>query len=144
MRTLAKNKQKMWYSLQGDTGDGYEHDSDGNVLFDDVGGKKIPRTSTQKKTGYLTPVEFAGNIHNNSGEARNTFYGISTEGYDAVLYDVKGQLPITETSLIWYQHEPVVAEDGTVDESSADYIVKRVPPALNEVVYLLTKVSQSE
>lgn len=144
MRTLAKNKQKMWYSNLSSAGDGYEHDSDGNIVYDLIDGEKVPRESSQRGVGYESPVEFVGNIHSSGGEAQSTFYGVSTDGYDAVLYDVKGQLPITETTLIWYQHTPEVSDDGTFDPQSADYVVKRVPPALNEVVYLLQKISNEQ
>ena len=45
-------------------------------------------------------------------------------------------LPITETSLIWIETEPVI-NAGVVDESSADYSVVAVARSLNSVVYAL-------
>lgn len=47
-------------------------------------------------------------------------------------------MPITETSLVWYETEPVLMEDGTADPASADYEVA-APPAdgLNELVIAL-------
>ena len=40
---------------------------------------------------------------------------------------MKKDLPITETSLIWYGMEPVLLEDGSADPSSADYKVAAAP-----------------
>ena len=36
-------------------------------------------------------------------------------------------LPITETSLIWYETKPVLLEDGSADPNSADYKVAAMP-----------------
>ena len=36
-------------------------------------------------------------------------------------------MPITETSLIWYETKPVLLEDGSADPSSADYKVAAMP-----------------
>lgn len=96
-------------------------------------------------------------------------YGISTGDFEAVLCMHKGELPINERSLIWYANKPkyisegdgevaeIYSDDGSqiiteggeiieieystfhVDPKSADYRVKRVPPCLDEIIYLLGK-----
>ena len=40
---------------------------------------------------------------------------------------MKKDLPITETSLIWYETEPILLEDGLANPNSADYKVAAAP-----------------
>ena len=42
MRTLNRNKQKMYYSLQDGTSPVYMTDDDGNVKYIEVDGEQIP------------------------------------------------------------------------------------------------------
>ena len=133
MRTLKKNKQKMYYALFSDAIPVYDYyiDSDGN---------KIPLDTGEFQIGYYEPKEFHGNIAMSGGESRNVEYGIDTSQYSAVLLVGKELLPIDETSVIWFETEPVYGPDGSVDGNSADYTVVKVVPSLNEVKYLLKKV----
>lgn len=133
MRTLTKNKQKMYYSLQiGEVPD-YEYytDSDGN---------KIPLETGEYKIGYGEPVEFFGNIAMSGGESEAVEFGLDMSQYSAVLIVDKGLLPIDETSRIWHTTEPVMNDDGTVDEFTADYTVVKLSPSLNVDKYVLKKV----
>jgi hypothetical protein len=55
----------------------------------------------------------------------------------------KGEIPISETSLIWFQTPPTtkVIEGITyADDSTADYRVLKVSPSLNVDRYILDKV----
>lgn len=52
-------------------------------------------------------------------------------------------LPISETSLIWFETEPQYNEDETVDSSSADYAVVAEARSLNNVVYAIKKLAKS-
>ena len=62
---------------------------------------------------------------------------------EAVLVQNKGELPITETSLLWYQTPPqtkIIDEKTYADDSTADYKVLKVIPSLNNDRYILSKV----
>lgn len=140
MRSLSRNKQKMFYSLHGEREPIYARDEDGNIIYDTLpDGQTVPRETGELTNGYQEPIEFFGNIARGAGVADTMPYGIDLSGYDAILYVPKDLLPLTEMTLIWYQSEPVM-KNGKVDESSADYRVKRVPPCLDEMTYLLEGV----
>lgn len=140
MRTAAKNKQKMYYSLY--TGDApvYETDAYGNIVYIEVDGERIPVETGELKKGYSTPTEFYGNITMSGGESEAVEFGVNLAEYEAVLLLAKDSLPIDETSLIWLDTVPVIYADGTPDSLSADYTVIKVSPSLNFVRYVLKKV----
>lgn len=133
MRTLNRNKQKMFYSLYlGETpvydsyvdGDGFEHKVD----------------TGEKKASYSMPKVFYGNIAMSGGESEAVEFGLNLADYQAVLIMAKNTLPIDETSLIWLNTTPQYDTDGTPDQYSADYSVVKVSPSLNVDKYVLKKV----
>ena len=136
MRTLNKNKQAMWYSLQGKEEDRvpvYEYyiGSDGVEYPIETGEYKIP---------YQPPVKFEGNIATSGGDAEAVEYGLNLADYEAILIVDKDSLPITETSVIWHNTAPEYNKDGTVNQFSADYIVVKDSPSLNLAKYVLKEV----
>ena len=139
MRGASRNKQSMYYSLHGEGEPIYAKDEDGNIIYDTIDGERVARETGEMTNGYSEPILFKANLSRGAGMADTMPYGIDLSGYDAILYVPKGQLPLSEMDLIWYDHEPTY-KDGQIDESSADYLVKRVPPCLNEMVYLLVGV----
>ena len=143
MRTkklLQANKQKLQYSLFEGEQVIYKRDKDGNIVTRKIGDKDVPIEIGRQKNAYSNPVTFYGNIQDAGGEAEAEGFGLSVGNYDAVLYMVKNELPITETSRIWYNSEPKFKADGTVDEKSADYIVKKVPVGLDYQRYPLQRI----
>lgn len=142
MRSLNKNKQKLMYSLQVHKDNQYVYDEDGNMVFEEVDGQVVPKTTSSD--GYTVPEKFFGNIHSSGGAAEAQNYGVSTADYDAVLYTQKNAIELTETSLVWFENEPKFTDEDktTVDPNSADYKVYRVPPCLDERVYLLKRVDK--
>lgn len=140
MRTLAKNKQQMYYSLQVGEVPVYETDDEGNIIYITVDGEKIPVETGETKIGYGNPVEFFGNIAMSGGESEAVEFGLNLGDYSAVLITDKGYIPLNETSRIWHTTEPKMNEDGTVDEFTADYYVVKVSPSLNVDKYVLQKV----
>lgn len=146
MRQVAKNKQKLYYALvDGDQQPIYERDADGNIVYEEIDGDRVPKETGSWETPYSTPVKFYGNINTgNVGYTVARAYGISSGNFDAVLCMRKGEIPIDVTSLIWYDKEPVIRQDGTVDPKSANYSVRRVPPCLDEICYLLRKVDSND
>lgn len=144
MRNLRKNKQTMYYALLDKTQPIYEKDSDGNIVYIEINGVQVPVETGEKELVYGNPVKFRGNISMSGSESKETEYGIDTTDYDAVLMMQLDELPINETSIIWYK-SPIGYKDKDktiIDDKSADYVVKKLSPSLNQFKYLLGKVLQ--
>ena len=133
MRTLNKNKRKLHYALKESNTPTYETDADGNIIYDDDGN---PIVTGSNNISYTSAVEFLGNIALSGGEANEAEYGVDIGSYDAILITEKGLIPITETSLIWFQSD-VELVDGKPNPDSADYSVVKLKPSLNEDRYIL-------
>lgn len=142
MRTLRRNKQKLYYSLYKDSEPHYVLDEDGNriISYVDEDGNIYYLEDGVEDPSYTTPVMFYGNIAMSGGESEAVEYGLDLSQYSAVLIVAKGTIPIDETSLIWHETEPIINEDGTADEHSADYKVVKISPSLNFDKYVLQKV----
>ena len=142
MRLLRKNMQPMKYSLQDGRVPIYERDENGDIVYIEVDGKKIPVETGEYETGYSAPVDFMGNISMSGGEAEAKEFGMDIGDFDAVIVLEKDAVPITETSIIWHT-SPVKYKDEQntiVDSKSADYAVKRVSPSLNFTKVLLQRI----
>lgn len=139
MRTPLKNKQSMYYSLQigevpiynrDENGEiiyeSYE-DSDGNIIYIlDENGNKIPQETGEYEIGYSEPVEFLANINNKLNEVVWESYGIDNSTNYAQIISTKDELPLKAGSVIWKKSEVGRKESGSVDDSTADYVVKGV------------------
>lgn len=139
MRSLRKNQQKLFFSQFSEAVTIYQRDEDGNIVYIEVDGERIP-VILGEVVGYSEPKEFYANIAMSGGESETKEYGVSTSDYEAVLVTTDKSLPITETSRIWHTTEPKINTDGTVDVDSADYSVLAVKPSLNGMKYLLKKL----
>lgn len=134
MRTLNKNTQKMYYANQDRVVPIYEY-------YEDEEGNLIPLDTGDTKLVYGEPIEFKGNIAmSSSGEVEIQEFGLSQADYSAILVVDKDYIPLTETSLIWFENEPKKDIDGNTDEFSADYRVVKVSDSLNVSKYALQKV----
>ena len=142
---LDINKQAMKYSLQGQTVTIYERDDDGNILYytDNDGepylddeGNKIPKI-LEEKTGFSEPVDFKANIAFSGGEAQTKEYGFDTADFDAILLTDRNMLPIQKGDIIWLDSKPTYTSDSLVDETSADFTVVGIKPALKSTKYML-------
>lgn len=142
MRLLEKNKQNLKYALQVGEVPIYERDENGNIIYIEVDGQKVPVETGETETGYSKPVDFRGNIAMSGGEAEAKSFGVDISEYDAILLMEKDRIPIDETSLIWHTSEVkyVDKQNTIVDKKSADYSIKRVQPSLNFTRYLLKRV----
>ena len=142
MRLLRKNMQPMKYSLQNGRVPIYERDENGDIVYIEVDGEKIPVETGEYETGYSAPVDFMGNISMSGGEAEAKEFGMDIGDFDAVIILEKDAIPISETSIIWHT-SPVKYKDeqnAIVDSKSADYAVKRVSPSLNFTKVLLQRI----
>ena len=78
------------------------------------------------------------------GEVKDEEYGLSVADYDAVLIMQKNEIPVTETSRIWF--ESVVGYTDTsqtiVDGDTADFRIVAIKPSLNTVKYVLKRIEK--
>lgn len=139
---LEKNKQDLKYALQVGEVPIYERDEEGNIIYIDVDGQKVPVETGETEIGYDKPVDFRGNIAMSGGEAEAKSFGVDISEYDAVLLMEKDRIPIDETSLIWHTSEVQYTDEQNtvVDRKSADYSIKRVQPSINFTRYLLKRI----
>lgn len=155
MRTVQKNKVDLFYSLQGDDIPVYATDSEGNVLFEEIDGMQVPIETGDHFTSYQSPQGFAGNLSFYTGWNYPGVWGITLGNADAILLMDKDEIPIDETSVIWYKSEPktrtvqVYDEDQqmmvtrtVVDSDSADFSISRIVPSLNQVRYVLKGIEK--
>ncbi len=143
MRTLNKNKQKMYYANQDRDVPIYETDDDGNILyFEDAEGNKYPYDTGETKPGYSDAVEFFANISNKLDEVKWAEYGIDNSANYAQIVADKGKLPLKSGSVIWKKSQ-VGYQDlakTVVDETTSDYVVKGVADeGLSVDLFLLQK-----
>lgn len=132
-RTGRRNRQRLYYSLWLEEQPVYDRDREGNIRTDSEGN---PIETGDFKDAYSMPLEFHACIVGKGGQVEQQAFGAYGD-YDALLYLKKGDLPLKENTLIWYTSKPKLKSNGDVDDKSADYVIKRVPPALNEITYLL-------
>ena len=142
MRLLEKNKQDLKYALQVGEVPIYERDEEGNIIYIEVDGQKVPVETGETEVGYAKPVDFRGNIAMSGGEAEAKSFGVDISEYDAILLMEKDRIPIDETSLIWHMSEVKYADEQNtiVDRKTADYSIKRVQPSINFTRYLLKRI----
>lgn len=139
MRSLKKNEQLLYYATYSEEITVYQRDENGNIIYIDVDGEKIP-IEVGKAAGYNEPVSFYANIAMSGGEAEAKEYGVNSSDYEAVLVTTDKSLPMDELTRIWHTNEPKYGNDDMVDGESADYSVLAVKPSLNGMKYLLKKL----
>lgn len=139
MRTLNKNKQKMHYAMFDKEVPVYETDENGEILYDEVDGERIPIETGDTMLGYGEPKEFFGNIAMSGGEMEAREFGLSSEDYNAIVLCGINEYPIKEGALIWHENEIGYedVDETMVDSDTADYIVIKVHKSLNTVKYIL-------
>ena len=155
MRTSRKNKVDLLYSLQGDTVPIYEVDNEGNVVYEEIDGVQVPLETGESFTGYEEPVGFKGNLQFYTGWNYPGVWGITLGNADAILLMDKNELPINETSMIWYKSIPETKEvqvydaeqqamvtKVVVDPESADFSISRIIPSLNQIRYILKGIEK--
>ena len=143
MMTLARNKQSMKYSLQGERIPIYETDEDGNIIYyEDSDGNKIPMETGEYTTGYSQPVPFFANINNKLNEVVWKDYGVDNSTEYAQLIVGKDELPLKVGSVIWKKSEVGYKDEAKtiVDETTADYTVKGIADeGMSEDLFLLQR-----
>ena len=112
----------------------YKLDKDGNLIIVGYDSKNNPIYKMTGKTilTYQKPVEFNSSISFGGSEVDLLPFGISNADYDATLVLDKDTIPVTETSLIWYESEVLYKDNQQtiVDSKSADFNYTRLQNAL--------------
>lgn len=122
MRNLKKNQKKLWYAL-------YQ----GMVPVLDENGDE-DGSPVEK---YSEPIEFEASLSAGASQAQQEIFGVNVD-FTRSLSTTDLELPITETSLIWHETEPIKLDDGSVDASTADYTVSAKPiKSLNQLMIAL-------
>lgn len=131
MRGLRRNKVALWCCRYEGEQPEYKKDSQGNIIYDEIDGKQVPRKTGRNIDVYSDIQKIWGNLAASGGLAEVESYGVDLSAYDAILY-YEGELD--ETTYIWRE------QPESTDVKTADYLVARVPPVLNERVYFLRGV----
>lgn len=122
MRSLKKNKSTLYYALYNEKKEIVDENGD-------FTGEYI--------VGYSAPEFFKANLSAGKGSAQADIFGVNVD-FTRTISTTDLSLPITETSLVWYETKPKILEDGRADPESADYKVAAPPAAgLNELVIAL-------
>lgn len=128
MRTLKKNKQKMYYSLYSTSTEVHDTDSSGNTryIFDEESGTNVPVSIGTLKSQYSTPVEFSAAITSNLNKLRIQAYGVDQSAIYSEIMIPKGSVPLKIGAIIW-RESAIQWEDGDTKkiplQSSSDYTV---------------------
>lgn len=130
MRTLRKNKQSIYYALKTER---TAVESEETIIVDGV---EVSVDEGDYSIEYTIPEEFSANISFSSGDTTDVEFGIDISGYDAIIVTDLKAIPITETSLIWFETEPPTTEN---DGSTADYSVIAVRHSLNQTKAILKR-----
>lgn len=139
MRTLRKNKQKMFYSLPLGETPIYVRDEDGNIKYDgytdeqgvfypeyDDNGNPIPLETGNTIEGFSEPTEFHNGISGQLSEVMIEAFGINDSSIYAQMTYKANEYPFKVGTLIWKKSEVTYKEEygeTVVDKTSADYEV---------------------
>lgn len=124
MRALSRNKILIHYANYRDK----------TPLKDEYG-----NLTGEYKISYEAPVAVKANVSAARGESTTRQFGEDVR-YDRIIVLDDPTFPIAETSILWIDTPPEIAEDGTT-KTPHDYIVKQVAPSLNSVSIAVSKVS---
>ena len=71
-------------------------------------------------------------------------YGVDISNYDAVLVLDKDEIPITETSLIWFESEIAYRDSArtNINPHSADFKVLAIKRSLNQFKAILGRITK--
>lgn len=141
MRSLKKNKQKLYYATYSDEIPVYETDDDGKIKYTEVDGELSP-IPIGTMAGYNEPVIFYANISAGKGDVQADVFGSSVD-YSRTISTCDMDCPITKLTRLWIGCEPQCNEDGSVDGDSANYEVA-APPAksLNGIVIAIKELPE--
>lgn len=124
MRTLTRNKTRIFYANY----------CDKLPIKDEYG-----NLNGEYKISYTNPIAVWANVSAARGEATTQLFGDDVR-YDRLIVLDDPRFPITETSILWIDTLPNIAEDGST-KTPHDYIVKQIAVSLNAMSIAVSKVS---
>ena len=124
MRTLTRNKIRIYYANYRDK----------TPLKDEYG-----NLTGEYRITYGNPVAVMANVSAARGESTTRQFGDEVR-YDRIIVIDDPTFPVAETSILWIDTQPEIAEDGSTT-TPHDYIVKQVAPSLNSMSIAVSKVS---
>ncbi|MBR6476055.1 MAG: hypothetical protein IKS98_11495 [Lachnospiraceae bacterium] len=130
MRTLRKNKQIIYYATK------TIRTAESTPETITVDGKTVNIDEGDYRISYSVPTAILANISFSGGDSLDVEFGLDMSAYDAIIVVNKGNIPITETSLIWYETTPPLAQNNG---STADYSVVAVRHSLNQIRAILKR-----
>lgn len=140
MRTLRKNKQKMFYSVPSGTRDKYKKNPDGTIKTIEYKGKIIPESAGGYETSYSKPIEFVASISSKLNEMHAVSYGVDQSSIYSEVMVTKGMLPLKYGMKIWLHNDIeylISEEDGEPNPDTADYTVKGIMDEFKDYDWLL-------
>lgn len=143
MRTLNKNKQKMYYSMPTDNKiPVYERDEDGNIKYMFIDGVSVPVESGEYEPEYSKPEQFFNGIAGNLSKSVIKAFGIDDSSTYAQMDTLANEYPFGKGTYIWRKSKIGYKdlEKKIVDVSTADYMIENVlDEGLNIWNYLLQR-----
>ena len=122
MRVPRRIKQKMYYSLLIGKEPIYERDDLGRIVYQIIGGEKIPIETGESEEKYSEPIEFFNSISGELTEDELQAFGTLNNAVSKITYK-REQYPFKTGTIIWKQSEIKRNELNEVDPTSADYRV---------------------
>lgn len=138
MRDLKRNQNKIYYTLYQESVPVYEVDENGDIIYVEIDGVKVPVETGETTSGYTEVREFDVNVSASKGETENNVFGKSLD-YDKVLLTHDTMCEIDEFSRLWIDTKPIIGVGGEAN-SEPEYTVKRVAKSLNHIMYAVKKV----
>jgi len=127
MRSLVRNKQKIYYAL-------YDTKTD---IVDDYGNK-----TGEYNVTYGEPVEYHINVSAARGTADVEQFGINAN-YTKTMTTNDLNCPIEETSILWINREPTVTVGEVTTDIPHNYVVVSVARSINSITYAIREVNVS-
>lgn len=124
MRSLVRNKQKIYYALQGTP----------TEIVDEYG-----NVTGQYDIHISSPFYIYASVSASQGEIQSRQFG-DNEEYDKVIVFDTPNVPIDEFTVFWIDTLPELAEDGST-KTPHDYIVKKIARSLNSTSVAISKVN---
>jgi len=125
MRSLERNKQKIYYSLY----------SGKTPVLDEYGNQ-----TGEYELTYATPVEYMINVSAARGTADVEQFGINTN-YTKTMVTNDLSCPIDETTRLWINRVPSETVGEVVTTYPHNYVVVSVAKSINSVTYAIREVS---
>lgn len=125
MRSLIRNKQKIYYAL-------FDSKTD---VYDEYGNK-----TGEPNVKYQTPVEYHINVSAARGTADVEQFGINLN-YTKTMVTNDLSCPIDESSVLWVGKEAFETVGGVTTTTPHNYVVASVARSINSVTYAIREVT---